>query len=351
MGKFSDIKQFFKDELGSVYTTHDLLELKSKFLGKNSVIASESGKLRELSPEARKEQGVLINELRKFIEDVIIAKEDEIQSTILHNKLKEDAIDITLPGRRFRRGQTHPVTATINRLKEIFSCMGFYHVEDREIEEQRYNFDALNIPESHPARQMHDTFYIKEQGVSSFDMSNLIKVIRTHTSSVQIRYMEANEPPLRIISSGRVYRADHDATHAPMFHQLEGLVIEETSNFAQLKGCISTLLKEFFEIENLPIRWRSSYFPFTEPSAEIDVKCDRSIKSEIKVGEGNDWLEILGCGMVHYKVLQNVGIDPSRYQGFAFGVGIERLAMLKYGIADLRDLYEGDMRWHSIYGL
>lgn len=351
MGKFSDIKQFFKDKLRSVCTTHDLLELKSRFLGKNSVIANESGKLRELSPEARKEQGVLINELRKFIEDAIIAKEDEIQSTILHNKLKEDAIDITLPGRRFRRGKTHPVTATINRLKEIFSYMGFYHVEDREIEEQRYNFDALNIPESHPARQMHDTFYIKEQGVSSFDMSNLIKVLRTHTSSVQIRYMEANEPPLRIISSGRVYRADHDATHAPMFHQLEGLVIEETSNFAQLKGCINTLLKEFFEIENLPIRWRASYFPFTEPSAEIDVKCDRNVKNEIKIGEGRDWLEILGCGMVHYKVLQNVGIDPSRYQGFAFGIGIERLAMLKYGIADLRDLYEGDMRWHSIYGL
>ncbi|MDJ1305240.1 MAG: phenylalanine--tRNA ligase subunit alpha [Candidatus Midichloria sp.] len=340
MSQLNSINELFVSELSNVSNFTELFNLKAKFLGKRSLLAEQMAKLGALTPEEKKQLGLEINTVREYILKNLSEKQKELEELELVQKLNAQSIDITLPGRGFTRGKIHPITNTINELKNIFVRMGFSHVEGPEIEDDWHNFTALNINESHPARQMHDTFY----------MQNIEGLLRTHTSGVQIRYMEKNQPPIRIISSGRVYRSDYDATHTPMFHQLEGLIIGEEINFGHLKGCIAQFLKEFFRVNALPMRWRSSYFPFTEPSAEIDIKCDRSTKKEIRIGEGNDWLEILGCGMVHEKVLKNVGIDPMKYQGFAFGVGIERLTMLKHNIPDLRTLFEGDMRWHEIYG-
>ena len=340
MNQLSNIKDLFLVEFSTVNNLIELMNLKAKFLGKKSLLNEQISKMSGLTVEERKILGAEINAIRDFIISNLQIKQQHFEEMELMQQLHVEAIDITLPGRSWIRGKIHPITNTINELKEIFARMGFQHVEGKEIEDDWHNFTALNIGELHPARQMHDTFY----------MQNIPALLRTHTSCVQIRHMANNQPPFSIISTGRVYRSDYDATHTPMFHQLEGLVIYKDINFGHLKGCINEFLKAFFGLQSLPLRWRSSYFPFTEPSAEIDIKCDRSSENEIRIGHGNDWLEILGCGMVHHNVLKNVNVDPNLYQGFAFGVGIERLTMLKHNIADLRHFFEGDMRWHQLYG-
>ena len=340
MHQLNNIRELFLTELNAVSSSIELMNLKAKFMGKKSLLGQQMSKLGNLTAEERKILGAEIHNIREFFTNYLQNKQRQLEEIELTQQLNAESIDITLPGRSSARGKIHPITNTISELKEIFARLGFTHVEGQEIEDDWHNFTALNIKESHPARQMHDTFYMK----------TIPGLLRTHTSCVQIRYMTNNRPPFRIISTGRVYRSDYDATHTPMFHQLEGLVIGKDINFGHLKGCIAEVLKRFFDLNDLPLRWRSSYFPFTKPSAEIDIKCDCGNKNEIRIGQGNDWLEILGCGIVHHNVLKNVNIDPNSYQGFAFGIGIERLAMLKYNIADLRRFFEGDMRWHQLYG-
>jgi phenylalanyl-tRNA synthetase alpha chain len=254
-----------------------------------------------------------------------------------------DRVDITLPVRPEREGRLHPISQTFDEIIAIFGEMGFAVAEGPDIEDDFHNFTALNIPPEHPARQMHDTFYLPEKE----DGERLL--LRTHTSPVQIRTMQSSEPPLRIIVPGRTYRCDSDMTHTPMFHQVEGLIVDETTHMGHLKGCLIEFCRAYFEVDDVPVRFRPSYFPFTEPSAEVDIGCSRA-GGELKIGEGDDWLEILGCGMVHPKVLAACGVDPEKYQGFAFGMGIERIAMLKYGIPDLRTFFDADLRWLRHYG-
>ncbi len=263
----------------------------------------------------------------------------------MDERLKTERIDVTLPPRPEGEGRLHPISQTLDEIVAIFGEMGFRVAEGPDIEDDFHNFTALNIPPEHPARQMHDTFYIEgRDGSGPGGM-----VLRTHTSPVQIRAMKATQPPLRVIAPGRTYRCDFDMTHSPMFHQVEGLVVDEHTHMGHLKGCLIEFCRAFFGVADLPVRFRPSYFPFTEPSAEVDIGCSRA-GGELKLGAGGDWLEILGCGMVHPKVLQLSGVDPARYQGFAFGMGIERIAMLKYGIPDLRTFYEADLRWLRHYG-
>ena len=330
----------FKGLIGSVADDKAIEEVRVKFLGKNGLVTSEAKKIATLPDEVKKDFGRKINEVKQLIAAEIEVIQSKLSEERLEEKLRQESIDVTLPGRSFSRGKIHPITQTTRLIKDVFYSMGFEHVDGPDIDNQWNNFTALNIPENHPARQMHDTFYLED---SEF-------LLRTHTSTVQIRHMLNNKPPLKIFSTGKVYRSDYDATHTPMFHQIECLVIDEKSNVQDLHACLETFLRLFFKSESIPMRFRTSYFPFTEPSFEVDVKCDRSRKGEIKIGTGDDWLEILGCGMVNKKVLSNVGIDPKKYQGFAFGIGIERLAMLKYNIADLRSCFEGDVRWLDHYG-
>jgi phenylalanyl-tRNA synthetase alpha chain len=334
------IKSNFSALLQDVKTLEDIADVKVKFLGKSGLVTLEAKKIPSLPASEKREFGQRLNELRSFIDQEITKLRKEFAAKELERKLLEEKIDVTLPGRDNARGRIHPLSHTIKLLKTILNREGFQHVDGPEIDSEWYNFSALNIGEHHPARQMADTFYVA-------DSDNLL---RTHTSNVQIRYMQDHKPPLKIFSIGRVYRSDYDATHTPMFHQLEALVVNENVSFVDLKACICRILQSFFGIDDLPIRFRNSYFPFTEPSFEVDVKCDRSIKGEIKIGVGDEWLEILGSGMVNKKVFVNTGIDPKSNQGFALGVGIERLAMLKYNIADLRDFYHGDIRWLQNYG-
>jgi phenylalanyl-tRNA synthetase alpha chain len=262
---------------------------------------------------------------------------------VLDARLAEEAIDVSLPIRPEMAGRLHPITQTIDEAIAILGEMGFSVAEGPEIEDDFHNFTALNIPPEHPARQMHDTFYFPEKDDGSRN------VLRTHTSPVQIRTMVSGEPPFRIIAPGRTYRCDSDMTHTPMFHQIEGLVIDESTHFGHLKGCLLNFLSAFFEVDDLPLRFRPSFFPFTEPSAEVDIGCARE-GGELKIGAGRDWMEILGCGMVHPNVLKACDIDPDKYQGFAFGLGVERMAMLKYGIPDLRTFFDADLRWLKHYG-
>ena len=300
----------------------ELDHIKSKFLGKSGPITEAMKSLASLSPEEKPKKGAEINQVKKQIEALLETRKQEISNLELNEKLEKEKIDVTLPSRPKMKGSLHPVMNTIDEISTIFHGIGFDVADGPEIEDDFHNFTALNIPESHPARAMHDTFYVNKE-----------YVLRTHTSPVQIRYMENNTPPIQIISPGRVYRVDSDATHSPMFHQVEGLVINEDVNFANLKGVVQSFLQSFFEDENLTIRFRPSYFPFTEPSAEIDMSWN------------DGWLEIGGCGMVHPNVLKHVNIDPEMYQGFAFGLGVERLTMLKYGINDLRHFFNHDLRF------
>ena len=302
----------------------DALEgAKARYLGKTGAITELRKTLGKLPPEERPAMGVRFNEAKDKLEEALRARREAIQSGKLEARLKEEALDVTLPGRGPGVGSLHPVTRTLERIETLFHSLGFEVADGPEIETDYYNFTALNQPENHPARSMHDTFYLEDGR----------HLLRTHTSPIQIRYMENHRPPIKIIAPGRVYRVDSDATHSPMFHQVEGLWIDTHVTFADLKGVLADFLKRFFEREDLKVRFRPSFFPFTEPSAEVDMSF------------GERWLEMGGCGMVHPTVLRNVNIDPEQFQGFAFGMGLDRLTMLRYGVNDLRLFFENDLRF------
>ena len=328
-----EISKIFK----SVSSVEDLEKLRLQYLGKKGLVSLEMKSLASLSIEEKKIKGQELNNFKSFFENELKNKKNEIEKLFFNEKLKKEKIDTSLPPRNFNSGKIHPISQTIYKVIDIFGSMGFSVKSGPDIETDFNNFTALNIPDHHPAREMQDTFYIDD------------KVLRTHTSPVQVRTMLQSKPPIRIIVPGRTYRSDSDSTHTPMFHQVEGLLIDENSTMAHLKGCLVDFLKEFFEIDELKYRFRPSYFPFTEPSAEMDVAFTKK-NNALKIGEGEDWLEILGCGMVNPKVLENCKIDPSKYQGFAFGMGIERLSMLKYGITDMRGFFESDFKWLDHYG-
>ena len=321
----------------------DLENLRVQVLGKKGSITTLMKQLGSLELDRRREAGQILNSLQKNIIESIDNKKSSLEETFLNEKLKNEALDITLPTRPENIGRIHPLSKTMDEVISIFAQMGFTVAEGPDIESDFYNFTALNIPQEHPARQEHDTFYFNE------DENGERKVLRTHTSPVQIRTMEKLKPPLRVIVPGRTYRSDHDATHSPMFHQCEGLVIGDKLNMSHLKGCLIDFCRIFFGVDDLPVRFRPSYFPFTEPSAEVDIGCSRK-SGELIIGEGDEWLEILGSGMVNPRVLQNCGLDPNEHQGFAFGMGLERVAMLKYGIPDLRPFFDSDLRWMKHYG-
>jgi phenylalanyl-tRNA synthetase alpha chain len=322
-----------------------LEEIRIAELGKKGKISLLMKDLSKLSPEDRKEQGSKLNILKKNISNAISSKKNELTNIELEKRLLEEKIDITLPVQvnQSKHGKIHPVSQVLDEISEIFGSLGYKISEGPDIETEHYNFNALNIPEYHPARQMHDTFYLNN------DNTEEKHVLRTHTSPVQVRTMEKDKPPFKFISPGRTYRCDSDQTHTPMFHQIEGLVVDEETHLGHLKWTLETFFKSFFELDNIEIQLRPSYFPFTEPSLEVDVLCDRS-GSVLKIGEGSDWLEVAGAGMVHPEVLKSSNIDPNKYQGFAFGLGVDRLAQLKYGIPDLRTFFNGDIRWLNHYG-
>jgi phenylalanyl-tRNA synthetase, alpha subunit (EC 6.1.1.20) len=311
------------------------------FLGKSGRVTALLKTLGSMDGEARKSFGAAVNALKTGLAAALDQRRALLESAAMEAQLKAERIDITLPARPTRTGSIHPISRTIEELTALFGAMGFTVEDGPDIEDDWYNFGALNIPAHHPARAMMDTFYLKAAG------RNRPMVLRTHTSPLQIRTMLSQTPPIRVIVPGRTYRSDHDATHSPMFHQCEGLVIDRGITLAHLKGCLVDFLRAYFEIPDLKARFRASYFPFTEPSMEIDIAWDRKTGT---IGAGSDWLEILGSGMVHPNVLANCGIDPREYQGFAFGMGVERITMLKHGIPDLRSFYESDVRWLAHYG-
>lgn len=309
-------------EIEGVSDIATLDEIRVKYLGKKGFFTEQMKGLGALSAEERPAAGAVINQAKQQVQDVLNERREALEVAVLNQKLAAETIDVSLPGRRIENGGLHPVTRTIERIERLFGEMGFKVARGPEIEDGFHNFDALNIPAHHPARTDHDTFYF-----------NPDLMLRTHTSGVQIRTMQQQQPPIRIIAPGRVYRNDYDMTHTPMFHQVEGLLVDEHASFTELKGILHDFLRNYFE-EDLTIRFRPSYFPFTEPSAEVDV-----------MGKNGKWLEVLGCGMVHPNVLRSVGIDPEKYSGFAFGMGVERLTMLRYGVNDLRAFFENDLRF------
>ncbi len=321
----------------------ELEQIRVSALGKKGRITELMRGLGAMNLEARKEAGQSLNALKNEVAEAIEKKKRTSADSELDARLAGERVDVTLPVRPESQGCIHPISQTIDEVVAILGEMEFSVAEGPDIEDDWHNFTALNIPPDHPARQQHDTFYLPGSG----DDDRL--VLRTHTSPVQIRTMMETEPPIRIIVPGRTYRCDYDATHSPMFHQVEGLVVDETTHMGHLKGCLIEFCRAFFDMDDLPVRFRPSYFPFTEPSAEVDIGCTRE-GGEFRIGHGDDWLEILGCGMVNPKVLENCNIDPAKYQGFAFGLGIERMAMLKYGIPDLRTFFESDLRWLRHYG-
>jgi phenylalanyl-tRNA synthetase alpha chain len=310
-----------------------LEQLRVDYLGKKGQITALLKGLGKLSAEERPAAGARINVVKQELQELIGVRKDALESAAVEAKLAAETIDVTMPGRGQSTGGIHPVTRTMERMEEFFAAIGFDVVEGPEIEDDYHNFEALNIPAHHPARAMHDTFYVDEH-----------TVLRTHTSPVQVRVMESQQPPLKIICPGRVYRCDSDLTHTPMFHQVEGLLIDEHSSFADLKGVIEEFLRVFFEKE-LEVRFRPSYFPFTEPSAEVDIQCVNCGGEGCRVCSHTGWLEVMGCGMVHPKVFEYSNIDTEKYSGFAFGMGVERLAMLRYGVNDLRLFFDNDLRF------
>ncbi|GAB3288757.1 phenylalanine--tRNA ligase subunit alpha [Parahaliea aestuarii] len=310
-----------------------LEQLRVDYLGKKGQITALLKSLGKLSAEERPAAGAQINVVKQELQELIGERKQALESAAVEAKLAAETIDVSLPGRGQSTGGIHPVTRTIERIEDFFSSIGFDVVEGPEIEDDYHNFEALNIPAHHPARAMHDTFYVDPT-----------TVLRTHTSPVQVRVMETEKPPLRVICPGRVYRCDSDLTHTPMFHQMEGLLIDEHSSFADLKGLIEEFLRVFFEKE-LAVRFRPSYFPFTEPSAEVDIQCVNCGGSGCRVCSQTGWIEIMGCGMVHPSVFESSNIDPEKYSGFAFGMGMERLAMLRYGVNDLRLFFDNDLRF------
>ncbi len=333
----------YRREIAAAQSPEELEQVRIRLLGRNGAVTGMMRQLGSLPPDERRSTGARLNALKDELTAALTAAGERLRRAALSNRLAGERADVTLPADPGEPGRIHPISQTIDEIIAIFGEMGFAVAEGPHIEDDFHNFTALNIPPEHPARQEHDTFYLPPRA----DGSRL--VLRTHTSPVQIRTMMHKPPPLRIIVPGRTFRADHDATHSPMFHQVEGLVIDRTTHMGHLKGCLIEFCRAFFGIDDLPVRFRPSYFPFTEPSAEVDIGCSRK-GGELVIGAGGDWLEILGSGMVHPQVLRNCGIDPAEYQGFAFGMGIERVAMLKYGIPDLRTMYDSDLRWLRHYG-
>ena len=335
-----NISSSFEQKINFVKSKEELQNLKTEFFGKNGQITTQFKSLGTIAEDKKKEFASSLNKLKDSLTSQIEKKLSDLEIIEINDKLKDEKIDVTLPTRPFQSGKIHPVSQVIDEISSIFSEIGFSVVEGPDVETEYNNFTALNTPEDHPARDMHDTFYLEE---------NKKILLRTHTSPVQIRTMLNEKPPFKIIVPGRTYRCDSDQTHAPMFHQLEGLHIDKNITMSHLKGCLDYFIKEFFEVKNVKMRFRPSHFPFTEPSAEVDIGY-KIENGRIVVGEGDKWLEILGCGMVHPNVLKNVKVDSNKYQGFAFGMGIDRLAMLKYGINDLRAFFESDYHWLSHFG-
>jgi phenylalanyl-tRNA synthetase alpha chain len=336
-----------RDEiLGQLMAADDLRaldEARVAALGKKGRITELTKTLGSLPPEQRRGAGQAFNALKREIEQALAERQAVLEELELDARLGAERIDVTLPVRERAEGRIHPVSQVTEEIVAIFADMGFAVAEGPDVEDDFHNFTALNFPPGHPARQMHDTFFLEAR------QEGEPLLLRTHTSPVQIRTMMAGKPPFRIIAPGRTYRCDSDMTHTPMFHQVEGLLIDRRTHMGHLKGCLIDFVRAFFERDQIPVRFRPSFFPFTEPSAEVDIGCRRSA-DELVVGEGDDWLEILGCGMVHPNVLAAVGLDPEEYQGFAFGMGIDRVAMLKYGIPDLRTFFDADLRWLKHYG-
>ncbi len=344
----SDLARLEADLLAAIGAAQDEAALEAvrvAALGKKGSVSELLKTLGSMSPEERRTQGPAINGLKDRVSGALGARRDHLRHAALTQQLAADIVDVTLPVREApsERGRIHPVSQVIDEITAIFADMGFAIAEGPDIETDDYNFTKLNIPESHPARDMHDTFFFPPKP----DGSRLL--LRTHTSPVQIRTMQAEKPPIRVIIPGRTYRVDSDQTHTPMFHQVEGLVIDKSSHLGHLKWILEEFCKAFFEVPQVGMRFRPSFFPFTEPSMEVDIQCDRK-GGEVRFGKGADWMEILGCGMVHPNVLRNCGLDPNEYQGFAWGLGIDRIAMLKYGMPDLRAFFEADVRWLQHYG-
>jgi phenylalanyl-tRNA synthetase alpha chain len=335
---FEDIKK----KIENCKTLQELEVIRLEYLGKKGLLPSEMKLLGNLPIDQKKIKGQELNKLKTFIEVSVNDHKILIENAELEQKLKNESIDVTLPHTEEVTGKIHPISQTIFSITEIFGNLNYSVEAGPDIESDFNNFSALNIPPHHPAREMQDTFYVNNSNGED-------NVLRTHTSPVQVRTMLKSKPPIKIIVPGRTYRSDSDSTHTPMFHQVEGLVVNEDATMADLKSTLILFLKEFFEIDNLKYRFRPSYFPFTEPSAEMDVAYTKK-NNVLKIGEGDDWLEILGCGMVNPKVLENCNIDSSIYQGFAFGMGIERLSMLKYGITDMRGLFDLNLKWLDHYG-
>jgi phenylalanyl-tRNA synthetase alpha chain len=345
MSDISDLEQKLLADISAAQDEPALEAVRIAALGKNGAVTALLKTLGSLSPEERKTRGPAINGLKDKVGAAIAARKQALADAALDARLNTEAVDVTLPVQEppTEAGRVHPITQVIDELTAIFADMGFAVAEGPDIETDDYNFTKLNFPEGHPAREMHDTFYFNPKP----DGSRLL--LRSHTSPVQVRTMLSQKPPIRVIIPGRTYRSDSDQTHTPMFHQVEGLVIDKGSHLGHLKWILQEFCKAFFEVDDVKMRFRPSFFPFTEPSLEVDIQCKRD-KGEIRFGEGDDWLEILGCGMVHPNVLRNCGLDPQEYQGFAWGMGIDRIAMLKYGMPDLRAFFEADVRWLSHYG-
>ncbi|MCX7359115.1 MAG: phenylalanine--tRNA ligase subunit alpha [Alphaproteobacteria bacterium] len=343
----TDLAALERDLLARVDAANDetsIEALRVEALGKQGSISALMKNLGTMSPDERKTFGGALNVLKDKVTEAIVTKKAGMAEAALDRQLQSEAVDVTLPPVRPRIGTIHPVSQVMEEMAAIFGEMGFTVEEGPDVETDFNNFTALNFPKNHPARELQDTFFLNAQ-----DENGERKVLRTHTSPVQVRTMLKQKPPIRMICMGRTFRKDWDATHTPMFHQIEGLVIDETTSMADLKSVLTAALKAYFEVDDVKLRFRPHHFPFTEPSAEVDVGCDRS-GGTLKIGTGDDWLEILGSGMVHPNVLRNCGIDPEKYQGYAFGMGIDRLAMLKYGMPDLRDLFANDTRWLKHYG-
>ncbi|MDH5472911.1 MAG: phenylalanine--tRNA ligase subunit alpha [Gammaproteobacteria bacterium] len=333
----SDLEQVLMQAQQAVTDASDLQQLdqiRVQYLGKKGEFTAQLKALGQLPPEQRKDAGQVINEAKQSLQAAIEQRKSVLEAEKLNSRLSEETIDVSLPGRGQRNGGLHPVTRTMQRIEQLFANLGFDIAQGPEIEDDYHNFEALNIPSHHPARAMHDTFY--------FDAKTLL---RTHTSPVQVREMETTKPPLRLIAPGRVYRCDSDLTHTPMFHQVEGLMVDRDVSFADLMGTLDSFLRLFFENDNLQTRFRPSYFPFTEPSSEVDIQCVMCGGDGCRVCSHTGWLEVLGCGMVHPEVFKHAGIDNEKYTGYAFGMGVERLAMLRYGVNDLRLFFENDLRF------
>ena len=340
MSDIKKIKDEYLDKLSGDLNIENVNKIKTELFGKNGTISNLFKKLGSMESSERKNFASDLNSAKEELQEKLNNKFQEIENKEINSKLKNEKVDVTLPERDINQGKIHPVSQVIDEISSIFSEIGFCVEEGPDVEKEYYNFTALNTPDNHPARDMHDTFYLDD---------NKELLLRTHTSPVQVRTMLKRKPPFKIIAPGRTYRSDSDQTHSPMFHQVEGLHIDKDINMGHLKGCLNYFIKEFFEVKKIKMRFRPSHFPFTEPSAEVDI--GYKVKDgKIVIGEGDKWLEILGCGMVHPNVLKNVKVDPIKYQGYAFGMGIDRLAMLKYGINDLRAFFETDYRWLNHFG-